>query len=1126
MQQAKPAPWLQRSFSQVPITALAFYQPRTGRPYVLAGEDADLCVYAAAAAADDDGAVPQPGPVLRFAVFDDQPIHGIHVQQQRPGGGGCGCRVLVWGASSVAVFEADGFDSGKGPALHRVTAPDWIYDGAISPYDATSAVLISAHNEIIQARLASDSLVLGEAISPARPILFSGALAWESPTAIFTVGGTAFGEIFVWRCHLDRPRAAQCEVLFVLAGHEGSIFGVDICPPLAMSDGSSARLLASCSDDRTVRVWDVTDRLGAASHTHAELSKARETGFGATAWEFARPLEPVAVAMGHLSRIWGVRFVTGGNEKPQGDVLRICSFGEDSIVQNWRLSLNLVPAQGQAGEIPPTALTGTLTPGETISSHDGKHLWSNAMMYSQERTLIATGGADSKISIIEEPAMASEISASEKTNTMALMSRTVTTMDIRAILSSLSAHPMELSGTEIINRYDFISPVEILATTSLGRVLLGTFSCDLKWTEVCIDLATADDLRSCCVIKRTGNGMAVLGTTSGSVYFYCHPNGVSLVTHLPGKVVQLYCLSGGRLEEEEGGTVTVLLFLHGSSVGHTIEINPRSGVMQTHEEICCLDERFVAASSAKVGSLLFIGSRHGWLSLLRRDESEYRALLHLATPCRDTITAIIPLPRKTDQEYSPLYVLTTGRDGKYRIYRVEVHGEHAEVHLHHESSPPFGPVIEGAWFTDVQEPELILYGFKGKNFVVWNETRREELVSVECGGAHRTFSLTPPSRLPDCFRFAFTKTSKLCLFSQDTAVHRSVKTGTHGREIRALSCTGRYIASAAEDTTIRIWEHTAPRAGDAPQMQCVAYMKAHTTGIQCLRWLGAEYLFSSAGNEEFMVWRVRQLDANYPGLGVVCENVYHDKSADGDLRIMDFDVGRCEATGSIVVTLAFSSSVLKTYRYSIDSGFEALATASYTGACLTTTRHLHMSSRDISVITAATDGHIAIWRAVLAENGAQKYVLQQVVKVHQSTIKSLDMVRKEDRYWILTGGDDNALGLVIITEAPSEAEFQSHIVLSRGIVRRAHAAAINGVALLLREGELLGVTASNDQRVKLWRIGTAGSPAVGLLADACSGVADAAALELVNRGMSVAVAGVGVEIWDLAPLMRAETQES
>jgi WD40 repeat protein len=294
--------------------------------------------------------------------------------------------------------------------------------------------------------------------------------------------------------------------------------------------------------------------------------------------------------------------------------------------------------------------------------------------------------------------------------------------------------------------------------------------------------------------------------------------------------------------------------------------------------------------------------------------------------------------------------------------------------------------------------------------------------------------------------------------------------------------------------------------------------------LQAVKWCGGEYLVSSGGNEDLFVWRVSRLDADYSGLAIFCEGVFPDKTPDCDLRITDFDVGKMggggeEEEGCLEITLAFSNSVFKTYRYrSSKAGednrgsFELLATGEYTGACLTQVRHLGTrgGSAVSDVLTASTDGHIALWTP---DREKQSFTLACAIRVHQSSIKSLDMHSPSGsdpgHYLVMTTGDDNALA------ATSVKAIEAGLAATKGgIVRGAHAAAINGV-VCLPDGRV--ATASNDQRVKIWEVRDQGMerPWAVLARDLYSGVADAGAAEYLTGLGELLVGGVGMEVWRL-----------
>jgi hypothetical protein len=141
-------------------------------------------------------------------------------------------------------------------------------------------------------------------------------------------GGTIFLDVVIWAaevpaggpaaegCSNDRapggpaaadgtpaPPAAPAPVLFRLRGHQGSVHSVRW--------GPGASLLASCSDDRTLRVWDVppppAGRGGPAPHVE---------------------LRPRHVLFGHGARLWGSAFA--GDEA-------VVSASEDCTCRVWDL---------------------------------------------------------------------------------------------------------------------------------------------------------------------------------------------------------------------------------------------------------------------------------------------------------------------------------------------------------------------------------------------------------------------------------------------------------------------------------------------------------------------------------------------------------------------------------------------------------------------------------------------------------------------------------------------------------------------------------------------------------------------------------------------------------------------
>ncbi|KAK1690454.1 WD domain-containing protein [Colletotrichum godetiae] len=1162
---------LQRDHYFTPVTGLSFFNARDGETYLLAGEDTELKVY------DSEGRLR-----CQLGIFHAQPIHGIHVAAA------AGRHVLLWGNQAVTVVAASiieelilgGEDGAVAAAVEIIEAkaPDWIYDGVICPEDPDRGVLITAHNEVLEFSIGTDGkmIAFGRIVSPSRPILYSANLTWISKTSVLVAGGTVFGEIIVWKCHFsgDGGTAAAedtddasagkpwCEVLFVFTGHEGSIFGVDISHEIDLGEGRTARLLASCSDDRTIRIWDITERPGSPRLQYDAFGEARETGFGgaaaaATSTAAATDLTttqvassaPLAMVMGHISRIWHVRFPLGGlDELARGRPATIYSFGEDSTLQAWSLEVDVEEWRRRAklaaveDEAP---VAGSITYKETYARHDGKHIWATAVTEKADgQILVATGGADSKINLFSDRAAGgSSSSSSSSASKLQELPSELQTLVMRDVVSKLPPRNPEfaipLETKEAFQRFAFVHEDTIVATSTTGRLLVGSFGPELTWTQIGTDGETLRALNACTSLKSPAPGLALIGTANKKILLY-RDSTVQQIGTVPGKVADIFSLNNPSAEGSEKKTLEFLVTMLGSGDAMQIlTLDLDASAITSMVPVPELDSRFVVTAACQINDLLVLGSRHGYVSVFRRaaQGDQQQQLIPFPAPERrsgDAITSINVFPTSSAPAAAASHIITTSRDGNYRVYETSA----SAVHLRHETAPAAVPNLEDAWLSD--SGDLILCGFRSKNFIVWNETRHEEILRVDCGGAHRAFAYTRRGHDSSSgssssknnlsqhgMRFVFNKAATLGVYTQhnpSVAVthHRTLKRGSHGREVRAIAYSGRrYIATGSEDTSIRIWEYTAAAAaaaGSPPperrELRCVKVVKVHTAGLQSLKWLGEDLLFSCSGNEEFMVWRA--CDLGERGIGLMREAVFADKSEDGDLRITSFDVVTLDkgenGSGSVAVTMAFSNSFVKTYRYSPGQGFELLFKGQYTGACLTQARHLRVREGVFDVITAATDGCLAIWRSEGPE-----YVLRYTERIHQSSIKALDVhSTSDDGVVVLTGGDDNALGIVTLSNSDNnEGGFGP---VTRAGVRKAHAAAINGLTVLGGSMEAGGrvdfVTVSNDQRVKMWRLGwREGVEEVTLLTDEYSGVADAGDVEIIGDS-KVAVGGVGLEVWD------------
>ncbi|KAI9879510.1 MAG: hypothetical protein M1830_008302 [Pleopsidium flavum] len=1243
-----------------PITAIAFVRLNS-QTLLFAGEGPFLRVF-------DH---PTDKVLIETRVFTSQSIHGIAIGSPiKSNTSKQGCNVLIWGGRSIRAIQATSA-SRERSAGHdglwlecigsEAHCSDWILDGAFNTCDLNednsfpsqiSAIFVTAHNNLWVWTVQKDQASpidhhgsLRYLSAGPRSILDSAHVLWLTATHVLIAAGTCFGEVLLWSSHLRGPtlissRAGHLHCTFT--GHEGSVFGVQISPKVQFPGSAhTRRLLASCSDDRTIRVWETPDLDSSVFEAHrgaeSDPLKTRETGFCLTytAVGHTQAILCLASVWGHASRIWGVNFLPElrGNG-PLKHVVDVLSFGEDATAQRWSLSIEM--ERLRSGQTSP----GTEAQLKHVSSsdfHSGKSIWCSAVLAKGESSwVLATGGADGKIVSCEIPRdedaatynfTLTEISTpianteSGRTNRMnehphfgqnlGLHAEDTLCQSPKISPSVLQHHlaNLETSSSKVfctLKSYVFVQEDVFLATTESGLVALGSLhracstnplctsenlntkaSAHVTWTV----LQEIDNLKSYSLLASVPQaGMAFLGGAHGTVYWYDHPSGniqpmVVLGTKISGLFAQ-YIRQDPVGAAKNAESVVLVAALLGSLTAYSWFISRRQvqddeGPIEISKSWALeLPPAFVVTSSHFLlsANLLILGARNGALAVYDLSSpGQTKTGLYPEACFRyvqevDAVTVILTVPDpEVNNKPMTTHILTAGRNGTYSIHRLSFQQDvepRTQMYLEtvHLSTPSFGPNIEGAQFHPISG-NLILWGFHGKDFVVWNDTTQSETMTIDCGGAHRSWAYL--SNKDEGGSLIWTKASKLNLHRQWQPSHQVVKEGGHGREIKALAISSpldawgpvqtKLIITGAEDTTLRLFAYEEdPTLLGGSRFRCFGVFRKHTTGVQHLQWCGsAGFLFSSGGAEELFVWRVRKVCGF--GVGMICEAKCSAMGKLSDLRVMSFhvlDILDKKAATSLeacfLICVVFSNSTIRVYLYSSSimmKKFDLLLSGTY-GTCCLTQAHCFVSSQDVYIATAGTDGYIAFWNltedlrkhGVIVANGqAQLYSQLEVpfpetanwqtrTLVHQSAVKCMTLVQVPgDGNLIVTGGDDNALAFTCVKPlgtVPTEGPQCSTL-----LIPKAHASAITAITFVgfasIRSGpshHLRFATSSNDQRLKLWSayldLSKQGVNGLEITKDAnvYTSVADVSSMDLLtdkSKKQKVFVCGVGVDVWSV-----------
>ncbi|KAH8146158.1 uncharacterized protein LAJ45_09848 [Morchella importuna] len=1071
-----------------PITSLAFLDTKSSPPLLLAGEGPFVKVVSTG----PSGILKSLGPVR---VFTRERVHGITLTHDES-------HVLFWGGRSIFTTSVSSLLS-PGPKLDEIKAQDWIFHAVFLPTTNGSIkiVAITAHNSLL---LYTPESGWAELASGERCMLYSAHLlhlpansrSGESER-ILIAAGTVFGEILLWSTVLN-PINQKCsaELHYRLLGHEGSIFGVNISPLY-----SERRYLASCSDDRTVRVWDVSNLSVSGTPEDVRDGTLKNTGFGHIS--STKGGECVSLGWGHTARIWGVRFLPDLTENGQ---IRIVSISEDLTSKFW--VFNPSSTRVPTGKNPAVELINTAT----YLLHSGKHIWSYDLHF--ERGLLATGGADGRVGLVEY----NPIKGKEEEE-----------WDMGTVLSNIGTNQLK-GSKDTFKSYAVLDSNRFLVTTSQGRLL--TYNLSTKaWTLI----TQCESLSSWSLVASwEDEGMVALGNGRGEVgVCYVDRNGEvewwqAGGEEERGKVGGIWT-SIGPGGENSGKTYNILTTTLSTTIFtlHTftrvLNTTTHSPPLQLISPVEENTKRFLPTSlyisHTNTTPLIFLGSRNGALAVYCRTTAALLGVYH-NIHSSDAITSITPYPSPTSSlSNSSVSIQTVGRNGGLAIHTFALSPE-PSLSTIHSTAPTNCNVIEGASSSSHKH----IWGFRGKNFFVHDEGKGVDIAVVECGGAHRAWCLYWKESTG---WLVWTKASKVHIAPLPLYPQRPLTLGLHGREIKSIAfapSTG-LLATGAEDTLIRISSVNTITGS----VEGIAVVKWHTTGVQQLVWSECGgWLFSSGGVEELAVWRVRDG-------GVVREA--KGPCVDGDLRILGLGVidvhGKDDQKVGFVVGAGLSDSSIKVYYYSLASrSFTLLSQGRYKTNCiLQTTFTVHHSTGKVHLFIAATDGYVTVYdlSSLLQSFGFSisrgGLLLQESIgrvemvklpeilltkRVHQSGVKAFEaLVGEAGDVVVYTGGDDCALGITRVRFSGEEGARAETFM-----VPRAHASAVTAIVVM---GSRV-VSSAVSQEVKVWDMEMTGDAVkVRLLEEGYSCVADAVgAVGVEGREGEdgwVIVGGVGVDFW-------------
>jgi WD40 repeat protein len=694
--------------------------------------------------------------VWRQHVFNGGCIKEIKIIQDN--------RFVVFGQRNIHIYELDNNTVVVEKIFEFEERNDWILD--VTFLDKNTCAIGFARN-IVQIVQINNNTIVRTIHGHPNCLLYSMAFYGDSIDNLIVASGTIFSEICIWS--LNNSNIAP----LVLRGHDGVLFR------LIWSDGNT---ICSTSDDRTVRLWKLSQDLSSVASS--------------------------IVMYGHTARVWDCKLTNDF----------IVSCGEDKTVRVWDYDGNCI---------------------HVFRGHQSKNVW--RIDVDPTQSIIASGGGDSAIKLWSLDT-------------------------VRVQLQGATHKQYILPGMDMKNSKEFTRYLKCFGNSDVFVVTNNAYLYRVNNDNGDIDKVYDDHSNRsfvCFDVSPCGRYCA-LGDSNGNCVVANLQDG-SRVLDLPvfpsGRILNIYW-------RENHNDSSCCLFLT-SPFGDLKQIFTEFTI-----DTCLFKEardykaknRLLSICYVREHELLLAGDNRGHIHTFLYSTAINHSSDVIIAPVH-TLFNVHGKENVSDIKFINFdKIYSVGRDASVVSHKLIQLDRLVSVRTTKLNC--IVPTLTNIHVSG--QKDIIVYGFYGPQFVVYDFTRNYRIASLNFGSAKGSFDViyTPAST----YFTAYSKGGVLHTFTEPKSIlneqskfeKESLNLNFHGKEVndvlfwRSHSSNKTRVITASEDTTIRIMEYNT-NSNHQP-LHSSSVLSDHVNGVKALSLIELNndnyILFSGGGKEELLCWKL------------------------------------------------------------------------------------------------------------------------------------------------------------------------------------------------------------------------------------------------------------------------------